>query len=369
MAKRRDPDPYTSTYVDRHGKERCRFRKGGFSCSLPHPSHPDYRRAYEAAKGGARLEVARSAIGSIDALVARFYRSLAFRRGGEDWQRTVRRTLEPFREEFGRDLVADFRPKDIEAILIAKMEKREAGGRMVGGLSAAARLRDQLDRLFKLAVKDGDIAINPVGQASELPAAQGKGFHSWTEDEIARYQARYPLGTKARLALEILLWTGLRRGDAIRLGPQHLRDGRIRMTAGKTGKVVDLIAAPDLLATIEAMPAVGLTTFLVTDYGRPFTVAGFGGWFRDRCDKAGLPLCTAHGLRKALARRAADLGATQQQLKAVGQWSSDRDVATYTAASEQRGLADAALSKVINWAGTDGEISENIVTPSSKVRQ
>lgn len=355
MPRKRDPDRYTSTYVDRHGKERCRFRKGGFSCPLPHPSHPDYRKAYEAAVAGARPEMTRSASNSIDALIARFYRSLAFKKGGDGWQRTVRQTIEPFREEFGRDLVADFRPKDIEAILIAKMAKRQVGKREVGGLSAAARLRDQLDRLFKLAIKDGDIAANPVSTASELPTAQSDGFHSWTEEEIAIYQNCYTLGTKARLALEILLWTGLRRGDAIRLGPQHLRDWRIRMQAGKTGKAVDLIAAPDLLAAIEAMPAVGLTTFLVTEYGRPFTVAGFGGWFRDRCNATGLPHCTAHGLRKALARRAADLGATQQQLKAVGQWSSDRDVATYTAASEQRGLADAALSKVIEWAGTDGD--------------
>lgn len=365
MPKKRAPDLYTSTFIDRHGKERCRFRRGGFSCSLPHPSHPDYRKAYEAALAGvARKEPApRSIPQSIGDLVTRFYGSSQFLRGGADWQRTVRAVLEPFREEFGRDLVADFRFNDVEVILSRKAEKRIVGKRTVGGPAAAARLHEQLQRLFDYAVRLDWIGSNPARKA-ELPVkGEGAGFHSWSEAEIARYQQRHPLGTKARLALEILLWTGLRRADAVRLGPQHLRDGRIQLQAGKTGKAVDLIAAPDLLAAIEAMPAVGLTTLLVTDYGRPFTVAGFGGWFRDRCDEAGLKYCTAHGLRKALARRAADQGATQQQLKAVGQWSSDRDVATYTAASEQRGLADAALSKVIAWAGTDGEDRQTFKHP------
>lgn len=350
MARKRRLDPFVTTFVDRHGKERHRFRRGGFSCYLPHPTAKDYRAAYRAALDGIRPEPERKAVpGTVDDLVSRFYASAQFQRAGADWQKLVRSVLEPFREQTRDDLVRNFRFDHIEALLKAKARKCRVGNRTVGGASAAARLHQQLIRLFDYAIKLRLRNDNPASQA-ELPVRpERKGFHSWSEEEIAAYQKRHPLGSRGRLALEIMLWTGLRRGDAIRLGPQHIKAGRIVMTAGKTGKTIDMRAAPELIAAIKAMPAVGMTTLLVTEYGKPFTVSGFGGWFRDRCDEAGLPHCTAHGLRKALARRAAELGATQQQLRAVGQWSSDRDVATYTAAAEQRTLVDSALGAVIDW--------------------
>lgn len=358
MARRRKLDPFVTLYVDRHGKERCRFRRRGFQCPLPHPSTPGYRAAYKAALEGVKLDrQPRTSPGTVDDLVARFYASAQFRRASEEWQALVRSTLEPFREQTRNDRVSGFRFDHIEALLAAKAVKRQAGARTIGGPAAAARLHQQLTRLFDYAVKLGLRRDNPASLA-ELPVKAARiGFHSWSEAEITRFQARHELGTKARLAMEIMLWTGLRRGDAVRLGPQHIRGGRIVMVAGKTGKAVDMLAAPDLLAAIKAMPAVGLTTLLVTEYGKPFTAAGFGGWFRDRCDEAGLPHCAAHGLRKALARRAADLGATQLQLKALGQWSSDRDVATYTAAAEHRALADSALERVIAGVNAEGTLA------------
>jgi hypothetical protein len=104
-----------------------------------------------------------------------------------------------------------------------------------------------------------------------------------------------------------------------------------------------------LQAAIDEMPAVGLTTLLVTEYGKPFTVGGFGNWFKDKCVKAALPHCSLHGLRKALARRAADQGASNQELKALGQWSGDREVATYVEGANRKRLAANALDAVIAW--------------------
>jgi integrase len=103
---------------------------------------------------------------------------------------------------------------------------------------------------------------------------------------------------------------GEARSDAHRAAPP--KGGRIAFTAQKTGKKQDLPVAPQLQAAIDAMPAVGLTTLLVTGYGKPFTVGGFGNWFKDKCEKAGLPQCSLHGLRKALARRAAERSVSQQ---------------------------------------------------------
>ena len=347
MAKRRR-DKYTSLVIDRHGRERCRFRHRGLDCYLPHPATVEYKDAYKAALQGVVPAEPRHAPGTVGDLVSRFFGSAAFLKGGENYKKTVRGILEPFRVEFGTDRVSDFRFDHIEAILRKRAMKRLVGKRLIGGPGAAENLHEQLKRLFDYAVKLEYIERNPAGQA-ELPVKPVRvGFHSWTEEEIAAFQRRYPLGTKPRLALELMLWTGLRRSDAIRIGPQHMKGGRIRLVAGKTDKAMDVLAAPPLLAAIAAMPAVGMTTLLVTEYGRPFTSAGFGNWFRDRCLEAGLPNCTAHGLRKALARRAADLGATQQELKAVGQWSSDSIVATYVAGAEQRALADAAIAKVLS---------------------
>jgi integrase len=120
--------------------------------------------------------------------------------------------------------------------------------------------------------------------------------------EIAKFRKHWALGTKPRLALELMLWTGTRRGT---LGCCPRRsNGRFTGKAGKTGKEFDLPVAPPLARAIEAMPAVGIDTLLVTEYGKPFSAAGFGNWFKDQCRKAGLPQCTAHGLRKALTRGA-----------------------------------------------------------------
>jgi integrase len=354
MARKRVLDPYTSVYIDRHGKERCRFRRNGFDCALPHPSAKGYRNAYGEAKAKASglipLE-SRAVPQSIGDLIPRFYESIKFKRGGDGWQKTRRQVLEAFREEFAGDRVANFRPRHIDAILGRKMEK--AGGK--GGTHAAKRLREQLEALFAFAVKLEWIRSNPVEQAEEVEH-RVTGFYAWTESDIAQYRGRWPLGTKQRLALELLLWTGARRSDARLMSPP--KDGRIKGRAGKTGKQFDLPVAPPLAAAIEAVPTVGMTTLLVTEYGKPFTAAGFGNWFRDQCRKAGLENCTAHGLRKALARRAADQGVQQQGLKALGQWSGDREVAVYVAGANQRRLAENAIEAVHAW-----EQGGNIVEP------
>lgn len=346
MPRKRKLDPYTSIFVDRHGKERCRFRKGSVSCYLPHPSAKGYSDAYEAALASKPGVTVQCKPRSVNDLLPRFYETIGFKRGGDDWRRTRRQVLEAFREEFGDDLVANFEASHIDIILARKMEKRVVDGRPVGGTSAALRLREQLELLFKLAVKLKWIPVNPVEDAEDI-AHKGDGFYPWTEEDIAQFREFWPLGTKPRLAAELVLWTGARRGDAHRaVAPSG---GRIKFKAGKTGKEQDVPVAPMLAAAIEAMPAVGLTALLVTEYGKPFTRAGFGNWFKDKCMKAGLPRCTLHGLRKALARRAADRGVQQQGLKALGQWAGDREVAVYVEGANQRRLAASALEEVAAW--------------------
>lgn len=351
MARKRKLDPFVSSFVDIRGKERFRFRRGRVSRYLPPPGSREYREKYNEALAGAPLEQ-RWPERSIGDLVTRYYRTTKFKQAGPDWQNTMKQAIEPFREKAGRIPVADFRPKHIEAELAEAMEKRivERKGRKktIGGTAAALRLHEMLNRLFKHAVLLEWISTNPVERV-DPPKHVTKGFYPWNEDDIATFRARWPLGTKARLAMELMLWTGARRGDA-HLMP-HPKNGRLFKEAAKTGKPIDLPVAPALQAAIDAMPAdeIGEETLIVTAYGKPFSRAGFGNKMREWCDAAKLPLCTAHGLRKALARRAAQRKVTQQALKALGQWENDQEARIYVEGANKVELAEDALAQVIAW--------------------
>jgi len=340
-------DPYVSVFVDRTGKQRYRFRRGKVSIYLPPPTSKDYKAAYSKAKGDAGV-IGRVIENSVNDLVTRFYRTVQFRRVSEAWQTTMRQTIEPFREEYGNDMVEHFRPKDIDKILEDRFEKRVIEGKQFGGSASAERLREMLMRLFKLAKKLEWRSDNPV-ELSEPVKHSGDGFHPWDEDDIAAYRKRWPLGTKARLAMELMLWTGARRGDAYLMPPP--KGGRFKWVAAKTGKPTSFVVAPQLQAAIDAMPegSMGDETMLITDFGKPFSRAGFGNKMREWCDLAGLPKCTAHGLRKALTRRSADLGASQQELKALGGWENDDEVRTYAKNANRDKLAEGALAAVVEW--------------------
>lgn len=358
MARKRKLPTYVSAFLDRHQRERFRFRRSGFApCYLPPPGSPEFREAYAAAMAGRIDPAPRHKPRSIDDLCERFYRSGTFHKAGEMRRARARGIIESFRAEYGRFQVSHFRFDSIETILRAKAPKRydEQSKRTVGGLVAAENLRKELRRLFAYAVKLEWIASSPVDKAEGVKQAKG-GYHTLTEDEIAQYRAYWGIGTKARAALEIGLWTWARKGDINTFGPDQMKGGKVKYTQAKTGKTLWLPAAPQMLAAIRALPAIGTKTFIVTEFGKPFTAAGFGNKMREWFDAAGLPHCTSHSIRKAGARRAAEIGGTNQQLKAVGGWSGDREVATYTADADQAGMADDIMGRLIEW-----DQSENIV--------
>lgn len=206
-----------------------------------------------------------------------------------------------------------------------------------------------LRAVFSWATKS-DVELVQVNPARDVKyfAQDGDGFHSWTENEIAQFQEAHPVGTKPRLALDLLLYTGQRRSDVILLGRQHLSEGWLKFTQfkGRRRKPVtlELPVHPKLQKSIDATPC-GDLTFLVTEFRNGFTAAGFGNWFRKQCDRAGLPPhCSAHGLRKAAAARLADRGATEKQIMSVTGHSTSKEVTRYTKAANQRRLAESAFS-------------------------
>lgn len=341
---------------DRHGKLRARYRSKGVAVYMKTlPDQPGFDKEYEALKSGATIVEPSYRSRSVHDMCARYYRCADFKaRGNDDTRRTRRGIIESFRAEYGDDLVSDFTFEHIEAILLARTEKRRNDkGRVVGGQVAASNLREEILRLFRYAKKLGWRTDNPVEDAEKVGKAKLDGYHPWSEVEIAQYKARHPRGTKARLALEIFLWTAQRRGDASTFGRKHIVRGKINFLASKNGADLWLPMAPDLRAAIDAMPAVGIETFLVTEYGKPFSKAGLGNKMRDWCNQAGLPQCSAHGLRKAAARRSAQTEGTQQGIKAVGGWKGDEEVRIYTAAVEQEQLADVTLGRVIDRYSDD----------------
>lgn len=243
-------------------------------------------------------------------------------------------------ERFGDAPLSAFTAKAVRVLRDRKPEAPEA---------ANARVK-AIRQVFKWAMQPGvDLAqFNPARDVPYLRPKSADGFHAWTVAEVATYRERHKIGTKARLALELLLLTTQRRADVVQLGPQHVRDGWLHLTQhkGRKRKPVTL-ALPihaDLRAAIDATPT-GHMAFLVTAFGKPFTSNGFGNWFKKRCVEAGLPHCSAHGLRKAGAAVLAEQGASNREIMAVTGHTTSKEVDRYTRSAQQRTLAAAAMKR------------------------
>lgn len=216
-----------------------------------------------------------------------------------------------------------------------------------GDLPEAANGRVKAVRqVFRWAIdaKISGVRFNPARDVAYLKGKAG-GFHTWTVDEVHRYEERHPVGSKARLALALYMFTGARKSDVVRLGRQHVRDGWLKFTAFKGRNtnpiIVEIPMLPALQEIIDASPT-GDLTYLVTEFGRPFTANGFGNRMRKWCDEAGLPECSSHGLRKASATTAAENGATVNQLMAIFGWLTEKEAIRYTREARRKKLAASA---------------------------
>jgi integrase len=239
--------------------------------------------------------------------------------------------LEHFRVEHGDKRVALLQRQHISTLL--KSKKRFAARHWLKAIRG----------LMKYAVEIGLRTDNPT-VGVKLPSLKTDGYHAWTEAEIEQFLAHHKSGSRARLALMLLLHTGQRRSDVVQMGRQHVRDGVLHVRQQKTGVELAIPLHPALAAVIAESPAEHLT-LLTTQTGKPFTAAGFGNWFRDRCNEAGLPRCSAHGLRKAAARRLAEAGCTTHEIAAITGHASLSEVQRYTKAADQARLARAAMDE------------------------
>lgn len=335
---------YVSRFQDRHGRWRYRYRRKGFATYYFKSEFgtEGFRQELRACEDGLAAPaiqpgVDRAAQGSFDDLIGRYYQSPDFLDPGDRTRVVYRGVLERWRNTpmkngrcYGSVMVRDLQASHVEKMMAAMLPHR----------TAANMLRKRLRALMQFAIRQGMITVNPV-IATKPYKVESSGFHTWTEEEIAAYEARHPVGTKARLALDLMLWTGQRGGDARVMGPQHVKNKRLLVTQEKTGATVSLPILPALAQSIMATKS-GALAFLLSEHGKPYSRKGFGNKMRQWCDEAELPNCAAHGLRKAAARRFAEAGCSNQQIKAWTGHATDSEVSRYTAAADQQALSDAA---------------------------
>jgi len=331
---------------DRHGNVRHYFRAPGRPKVRLHgdPGSKAFMEAYSAALEALQEPTAgvgkAPRPGTISALCVAFYQSSDFRQLATHTRYTYRQILDHFREAYGTGKAGALSSEAIKKIL-DKWADRPA---------QAKNILKVLRVLFRFAVSRGLVKSNPAASV-QFKAPKTEGYRAWTDADIEAFEGYWPEGSRARLALALLLYTGQRRSDVVKMGRQHLTDGAIRLRQQKGGASAPLLTLPihpKLRAALDLLPA-GQLTFLMTAHGKPMSPYGFSNWFADCAKKAGLPEHSSpHGLRKAAARRMAEAGCTTMEIMAVTGHQSLREVERYTALVSQKRLAQSALDRMGN---------------------
>ena len=338
---------YLVSDTDRHGNLRIYVRRHGRKVRVRElATVEEFMAAYRVAlekRQNCRFYDHRPAPGSLRWLVQAYYGCPEFLGLHESTRAKRRAILDGICREHGNKPFARLEPRHVELqIRNPKAATPEAANGRVKALR----------QVFKWATSltVGLAKTNPARDVKMLPPNNPDGFHTWTREEVRQYQDRHPSGTKARLALALFLYTGVRISDAVRLGPQLTRNGVICFTEQKNRankpKHREVPILPVLRAELDANPS-GHLSYLVTEWGRPYaSPKAFGNRFKAWCVQAGLPHCTAHGLRKAGATFAAEHGATEHQLMAIYGWDSPKQAGLYTRAADKTRLAAGAMPMV-----------------------
>jgi integrase len=335
---------YVAEDVDRHGNVRIYFRRKGQRkmrlTEVPGTLAFDteYQRAFSGALKPPTNKHGAAMTGTMRWLCEQYYASAAFQSLAPSTRKVRRGILEEICQRAGQ-----FRYAMMEPTHVAKLRDEKAA------FPHAANNRVKTVReLFAWALSPeyGYVKKNPARDVTRLRGTNPDGIRAWTEHDALGYEARHPLGTKARLAFDLLLYTGVRRSDVVRLGPQMERwftetlpDGnmvemqKLVFTEMKGGsrivKTHELPILPPLRESIDAT-LTGHLVYLMTAWGKPHSAKAFGNWFKKRCREAGLEDLSAHGLRKLGAQRCAEAGATEHQLMALFGWTTPQQAAVYT---------------------------------------
>jgi integrase len=326
---------YIHEYRDRHGKLRRYVRRPGASrVPLPGiPGSPEFMQAYQDAIAGAVLiDRSRHKAGTLGALALEFYKSADFANLSSSSQRSYRIVLDPVVQRDGHRLARDLQSDKARKVIQEIGEKRPGMANLT---------RAVLRRLFSFAIDLGMRRDNPFERVKRYKLGT---HHTWTDAELETFENRWPLGSRQRLAYSLLLYTGQRVSDVVRMKRSDIRNGAIHTVQLKTKAELYIDLHPALERALNAYPTKGF--YLIGDKaGRPMTRDALSLLVRAAVKKAALPAeCVAHGLRKAALRRLAEHGSTSKQIQAVSGHRTLAEVERYTSQADQRRLAKAAIA-------------------------
>jgi len=352
----RPQPPHLHRQVTRHGKTvwYVRIGKGPRVRIRGEFGSPEFGTEYQAAITGAPRpqQVKGEAVGSLGWLIARYRETTAWAALSVATRRQRENIFLHVIETAGDKPFA----KITSEVIVAGRDRRARTP------DQARHFLDAMRGLFRWAAEVKLVKHDQTLGIRNPPRKAGDGFIPWTEEHVAKYQQRWPIGTRQRVWLDVLLYSGLRRGDAVRYGRQHVQNGVGRIKTEKSGFTVTAVVPvlPILAETLAAGPC-GDLTFIVGERGQPLTKEGFGNAFREACRAAGVP-GSAHGVRKIAATTAANNGATTSQLKALFAWTSDAMPTLYTRAADRERLGREAGHMLAN------ENRTSIPSPKRKVR-
>lgn len=217
---------------------------------------------------------------------------------------------------------------------ISKKHIIEGRERRAATPAQARNFLDAMRGLFRWAESAELVNVDPTATVKNPKRPKGDGFPAWTDDDVAAYEAKWKPGTKERVWLHVLLYTGLRRGDAVLIGRQHVKDGIATIKTEKTDTEVYIKIAPELEKSLANGPT-GDLHWIVGESGKPLTKETFGNYFRDACNEAGITK-SAHGLRKLAATRASDAGLSTTELEAMFGWNGGTMASHYTRTADRK---------------------------------
>ena len=327
--------PFLNREVTRHGKAVWYVRIGAGPRSRIKAEYgtPAFTAEYQAIINGTASEPKKPKTNTLAWLVARYRETSHWL----DLSSATRRQ----RENILKHVLSSAGQRDIAEIDTAAI--KEGRDRRKATPAQARHFVDTMRGVFKFALEAGHTESDPTqGVIAKKPKT--KGFPVWTDEDIEKFETRWPRGTRERVMFDVYLYTGLRRGDAARLGKQHVKDGVITIDTEKTGTRVTIPLLPELLETLKAGPT-GDLAFIATVKGAPFAKESLGTVFKEACKLAGVNK-SAHGLRKAAATQAANNGATVAQLEAIFGWEGGQMAAVYTRSANRKALAAASIEKL-----------------------
>jgi integrase len=326
---------YVDRFRDRHGRTRYYFRRSkGPRIPLPGlPGSDAFMVAYQAALGGTKSQpkpTKYATKGTFNHLALEYFSSPEFLRLRPQTRHVYRLVIERFLEGHGHRLVREMIRDDVKRIVASKADTP----------GAANDLLKKIRALIRFAIESGIRADDPTLRIKAFPEGE---IHTWTEDEIAQFEACWPKGTRQRTAFALFLYTGQRRSDVVRMAWTDLKGDAIEVIQQKTGARLTIRLHPELQEILQHWPRSHIA-ILTTVFGKPFSVAGFGNMMADAIKAAGLSArCVPHGLRKAAARRLAEVGCSEKQIAAVTGHTTLKEVARYTRAANQERLAADAV--------------------------